>query len=225
VAKKDARIWDGGNGFRDRLEVLIRKTGSRYAFAQSLGIGTSHVSKWCDDGVVPGGEMLASIAAHFDLSLNWLICGAGPMLRDQIRTDTKLAADVARHVEREVTKRHPPQVGTEARQWIVSGAYALAVAVDEISPYAVKELARANERARLVPAVDALLETVVEMVDALGPVVERRISAQIAQLQRLAGMLLEQLTANLDDRRSPVVLVSSKVALQVIDKRGVTNVV
>jgi transcriptional regulator with XRE-family HTH domain len=67
--------WQRTAEFRARFDTLLRETsgGSRTAFADLLGVSTSHVSKWCDGGSLPGAKSLERIAARTGVSIDWLL--------------------------------------------------------------------------------------------------------------------------------------------------------
>ena len=73
----------------ERLEQLVRvhSGGSRTAFAQLLGVGTSHISRWIDHRVEPGAAKLRIIATVTGVSVDWLLGFDVPPARDS-RTET-----------------------------------------------------------------------------------------------------------------------------------------
>lgn len=70
--------------FRERLQHLVQlHGGSRTAFAKLLGVGTSHVSKWCDAGTAPTASILHRIAERTGVSIDWLLGYDVPLERGQ----------------------------------------------------------------------------------------------------------------------------------------------
>lgn len=68
----------------DRLNRLIDEQagGSRSRFARSLGIGTTHVTNWLNNGIAPSAAMLARIAEQTGASIDWLLGFDVPPSRD-----------------------------------------------------------------------------------------------------------------------------------------------
>ena len=90
--------------FRQRLEKLISENGgSRNAFAKLIGVETPHVSKWCNEGVMPGGEKLRTIAKKTNVSVDWLLGFDVPQYRGEDRSKHTLEIDLAHLVARGVT--------------------------------------------------------------------------------------------------------------------------
>src|SRR5689334_1465733 len=71
--------------FIARLEQLIEERcgGSRTAFAELVGVGTTHVTRWCVDGVMPGGSKLLEIAEATGVSVDWLLGFDVPRFRGE----------------------------------------------------------------------------------------------------------------------------------------------
>ena len=143
--------------FSERLQLLIRERcdGSRYAFAQLLTseghgqrVGTSHISKWCDHGILPGSEKLEWIATRTGVSVDWLLgLPDAPMYRDQTRTSAELALDLAAHLVRELTERFPLAQGL---RWGVNHNHILEHTVESLNGAVKSAIAfgRAAQRAK-----------------------------------------------------------------------------
>lgn len=64
--------------FAQRLQVLIREFGSRYALAKSSGIPSSTLQSY-EAGSKPGMDTLLTLARVGNVELNWLLSGNGEM--------------------------------------------------------------------------------------------------------------------------------------------------
>jgi hypothetical protein len=64
--------------FAERLQLLIREFGSRYALAKSSGIASSTLQSY-EAGCKPGMHALLTLAAVGTVDLNWLMTGNGEM--------------------------------------------------------------------------------------------------------------------------------------------------
>lgn len=97
-----------------RIADVQRGRGlTQEAFAAECGVTKATFSRWVNGQAVPGGDSLAAIAEQSGVALDWLLRGIGqdgkpcdePVYLGQWRTEAELAADLAAHVRREVTKR------------------------------------------------------------------------------------------------------------------------
>src|SRR5665213_54658 len=157
--RSESREWSGGPAFSQRLIALIAEEcgGSRTAFAARLGVGTSHISKWCDHGTAPGAELLARIADKAHVSLDWLVSGNGSMRRDVTISKAALETDFAHYVERELTTRYPPDAAqNEPHVWSVNGAGALKKALVVLGEEAEEEVAALREHRKALDEVDRI---------------------------------------------------------------------
>ena len=66
------------SAFAQRLQVLIREFGSRYALAKSSGIPSSTLQSY-EAGSKPGMDTLLTLASVGNVDLNWLLTGNGEM--------------------------------------------------------------------------------------------------------------------------------------------------
>src|ERR1700747_1258231 len=64
--------------FAQRLQLLTKEFGSRYALAKSSGIPASTLQSY-EAGSKPGMEALLNLARVANVGLNWLLTGEGEM--------------------------------------------------------------------------------------------------------------------------------------------------
>lgn len=91
---------------KDRIrQVRLSQNLTQQEFADALGVLISTISKYERGKVRPTTEFFARLAERFDVNLNWLITGKGPMyaisdselasLRQQIQKEFQLPAEEA----------------------------------------------------------------------------------------------------------------------------------
>jgi len=65
---------------KDRIAELIKELGIRkMEFAEAVGISTGNLSDWLRGKTEPSAKAFARIHEKYNVNLNWLIVGKGPM--------------------------------------------------------------------------------------------------------------------------------------------------
>jgi len=82
--------------FNRRLAELIGNK-EPFRWAKEMGIPGGTFSRIWKEGTVPKSELLTRISKHTDVSLNWLLLGAGPMLMSDVETTTGDAIEIPRY--------------------------------------------------------------------------------------------------------------------------------
>lgn len=68
------------HGFGSRVTALVSRYGGTRAFARKVGVSEAVVRKWKSNISDPSREHVVAIADAYDVSLEWLAAGRGPML-------------------------------------------------------------------------------------------------------------------------------------------------
>jgi transcriptional regulator with XRE-family HTH domain len=65
---------------KERLAELILELGIiKKDFAESIGVSTGNLSDWLSGKTEPSAKPLARIFETYNVNLNWLVAGNGPM--------------------------------------------------------------------------------------------------------------------------------------------------
>lgn len=115
---------DISDEFRDRLEILIRRSGlSRSAFASGLGIDRSAISQLLnrDTARLPRAETLLNIATAHNVSLDWLLgISQDEGLRGELRPSLEIEEGPGDFDHSLLAKWHGEAAGTKIR-YVPSG--------------------------------------------------------------------------------------------------------
>lgn len=65
---------------KERLAELIKELGIlKKNFAEEIGVSTGNLSDWLRGKTEPSAKALARISEKYNVNLNWLVAGKGPM--------------------------------------------------------------------------------------------------------------------------------------------------
>ncbi len=104
-----------------RIAELIKALGIRKKeFAENIGISTGNLSDWLRGKTEPSARAFTRIYEKYNVNLNWLIAGQGPMFNDsRIISEERAAYEVKKAKPEDVANLQVriEQLEKEMREW------------------------------------------------------------------------------------------------------------